>query len=155
MAGDARQRFCTRCALPVHDLSAMNDADALKLLTAPAERVCVRYGVRPDGTVVTGGRCLWIRRVLRAALVAAVSAAFWMVVVLLQRPWQALTRSSAPPAPSSAPSQTEAEQAQLENLLRSINADNAREHKHLGARSSGERDRLRAELRHQRYDPKE
>src|SRR5262245_61079915 len=76
MTGDDRERFCARCALPVHDLSAMNDADALTLLTAPDDRVCVRYGVRADGTVVTGGRGVWIRRVVRAALVAVVSAGF-------------------------------------------------------------------------------
>src|SRR5262245_25879989 len=70
MAGDDRARFCSRCDLTVHDLSAMPEADARALLAGEAERMCVRFAVRPDGTVVTGRGGRWFRHSLNAFGVA-------------------------------------------------------------------------------------
>jgi hypothetical protein len=95
MAGDARARFCTKCDRTVHDLSAMNDANARALLADPAERVCVRFAVRRDGTVVTGGRGRWLGSALGALAIAVVAVVFWTSVTLLQRPWRALARTLA------------------------------------------------------------
>lgn len=92
MAGDDRERFCTRCTLTVHDLSAMTDADARALLAVPAERLCVRFGVRRDGTVVTRRATRWFGRSLRALGVAVAAVVFWTGVTLLQRPWRAVAR---------------------------------------------------------------
>jgi hypothetical protein len=101
-AGDDRERFCTRCSLTVHDISAMTDADARALLAGPAERVCVRFGVRRDGTVVTRGPTRWFDGSLSALGVAVAAIVFWAGVTLLQRPWRMLARrlaASTSPAP--------------------------------------------------------
>jgi hypothetical protein len=92
MAGDERERFCTRCSLTVHDLSAMTEADARALLAGPAERQCVRFGVRRDGTVVTRGPTRWLGRSLLALGVAVAAVVFWAGVTLLQWPWRMLAR---------------------------------------------------------------
>ncbi|MCB9795805.1 MAG: hypothetical protein H6741_24175 [Alphaproteobacteria bacterium] len=49
MSGDERQRFCQSCAKHVHDLSAMTERQARRVLEEP--KVCVRYTVEPDGQV--------------------------------------------------------------------------------------------------------
>jgi hypothetical protein len=95
MAGDARARFCTKCDRTVHDLSAMADTDARALLAGPAERLCVRFAVRRDGTVVTGGRGRWLGSALGALGLAVAAFVFWTGVTLLQRPWRALARRLA------------------------------------------------------------
>ena len=92
MAGDERERFCTRCSLSVRDLSAMTEADARTLLAGPPERLCVRFGFRRDGTVVTRGPTRWLAGSLRALGVAVAAVVFWTGVTLLQRPWRAVAR---------------------------------------------------------------
>ena len=102
MAGDERERFCTRCSRTVHDLSAMTEAEARTLLAGPAEQMCVRFGVRRDGTVATRGSMRWFERFAGAIGVAVAAAVFWTGVVLLQRPWRAVARmlaASTSPAP--------------------------------------------------------
>ena len=100
MAGDDRARFCKECDLTVHDLSAMSEADARALLAGPAERVCVRFGVRRDGTVVTRSPVRWLGASLGALGIAVAAVAFWAGVTFLQRPWRALARKLiASPAP--------------------------------------------------------
>jgi hypothetical protein len=72
MTGDARRRHCAACDKHVHDLSAMTEDDAWRLLRrSPA--VCVRYTCRADGTVVHAERRGGRARIPRALL--AVGAA--------------------------------------------------------------------------------
>lgn len=53
MKGDERKRFCEGCGLHVHNLSSMTRRDAESLLKANPEHLCVRYGQRSDGRIVT------------------------------------------------------------------------------------------------------
>lgn len=50
MTGDDRRRFCGQCNKHVHDLSAMREREA-KALLATGDKLCVRYTVKPDGTM--------------------------------------------------------------------------------------------------------
>ena len=95
MTGGDRERFCERCALTVHNLSAMTEEDARRLIAGSNGRLCVRYFGRRDGTVINrrGGRWIgWAAHVFGLALLAI---AFWASVVMVQRPWQALARRIA------------------------------------------------------------
>ncbi len=51
MTGDSRRRHCGSCDKHVHDLSAMTEREAAKLV-ASSRDLCVRYAARPDGTVI-------------------------------------------------------------------------------------------------------
>lgn len=53
MKGGEQKRFCEGCGLHVHNLSAMTRRDAHNLLQANPDRLCIRYGQRPDGAIVT------------------------------------------------------------------------------------------------------
>jgi hypothetical protein len=53
MAGDARVRHCGDCHKNVYNLSEMTRADAEALLQKHEGRLCVRYYVRADGTMLT------------------------------------------------------------------------------------------------------
>jgi hypothetical protein len=55
MRGNAAVRFCGRCEKHVYNLSAMPADAADGLLARTRFGVCVRYAVRSDGTIVTGG----------------------------------------------------------------------------------------------------
>jgi hypothetical protein len=83
-------RFCGACNKNVYDLSSMTRADALALIERHEGRCCVRFYVRPDGTVLTedcpvGVRALLKQAERRALLTAAagvsVVAAFVAFVV--------------------------------------------------------------------------
>lgn len=115
MAGDDRARFCEKCDLTVHDLSAMKDAEARALLAGPARRLCVRFNVRRDGTVVTRSRTRWLGASLGALGIAIAAVAFWAGVMLLQRPWRALARklaaSTSPMAFRSSPTKDDQERS--------------------------------------------
>src|SRR6185369_16746350 len=43
MTGDDKIRFCGQCKLNVHNLSAMSEAEALKLMDASEGKLCVRF----------------------------------------------------------------------------------------------------------------
>ena len=130
MAGD-RARFCTKCARTVHDLSAMTERDARALVAGSAERRCVRFAVRPDGTVVTGGGGRWLGSALGALGVALAALVFWASVALLQRPWRALARrlaASTSPAPLPAqPSKDDEERRRAYDEVMKRLADSSRE----------------------------
>lgn len=52
MSGDDLRRHCSACDKPVHDLSAMRQADAAALLRVHAGALpCVRYTAAADGTL--------------------------------------------------------------------------------------------------------
>ena len=53
MPGGARSRFCPRCALDVHNLSAMSRAEVARLLQGHEGRLCVRFSRAADGRVKT------------------------------------------------------------------------------------------------------
>jgi hypothetical protein len=53
LAGDERRRFCPRCGLDVHNLSAMTREDASRLVEARNGRLCVRFARMPGGRVET------------------------------------------------------------------------------------------------------
>lgn len=52
MSGDDRQRHCSKCDKPVHDLSTMS-ADEANALLRSAETPCVRVHRREDNSIVT------------------------------------------------------------------------------------------------------
>jgi hypothetical protein len=113
MAGDDRRRFCGRCSLHVHDLSAMREEAVMKLLAGPDPQLCIRYSVRGDGTAVIGGESR-LRVALRVVGLVAVSLWFWATVVLVQLPWLALTRRVQPASAAARPQQAERDRKELE-----------------------------------------
>lgn len=71
MQGSAQVRFCTRCEKRVFDLSAMTEAEAEALLAKKRFGICVRYALRPDGTIVSGACPSAQPKVPRAVAAAA------------------------------------------------------------------------------------
>ena len=53
MEGDDKVRFCGQCRLHVFNLSAMDLEEAAAKVTEHADRLCVRFFRRHDGTVLT------------------------------------------------------------------------------------------------------
>ena len=73
MTGDARVRFCGRCAKNVYNLSAMTRQEGEALLREK-EGLCVRLYRRRDGTVLTADCPVGVRRErLRQRLWASIS----------------------------------------------------------------------------------
>ena len=76
MAGDGRKRFCGDCKLHVYNLSGMTKYDAENLLRLSEGRLCVRYYLRPDGTVLTQDCPVgWARVKRRVSIFASATAA--------------------------------------------------------------------------------
>lgn len=70
MSGNEKVRFCSHCALQVHDLSAMTTVEAMSLVGKSGGRLCVRYYRQQDGTIRTATQTLHnIKR--RASILAA------------------------------------------------------------------------------------
>ncbi len=92
MPGDDRRRFCNRCQLHVHDLSAMTAAEAEALLRAAGQgRLCVRLHRRADGKVMTQDCPVGRRRRWRRAFARAIA-----FVVAFGSGLAACARSSSP-----------------------------------------------------------
>jgi hypothetical protein len=53
LPGDNRTRFCSRCGLNVHNLSAMPRDEAAQLVEARSGPLCVRFARAADGRVKT------------------------------------------------------------------------------------------------------
>ncbi len=53
MIGDDRVRFCGQCGLNVYNLSNMSQIEAERLIMEREGKLCVRFYVRADGTVLT------------------------------------------------------------------------------------------------------
>ncbi|MBV9462974.1 MAG: hypothetical protein JO317_01995 [Verrucomicrobiae bacterium] len=53
MSGDERARFCSHCSKHVYNLSAMSAAEARALVREKEGKLCVRYFLRGDGTILT------------------------------------------------------------------------------------------------------
>jgi hypothetical protein len=73
MQGDGQVRFCGRCEKKVYNLSAMAAEEAEALLARKRFGLCVKYAVRPDGTIVTGA-CPSAQARANAALALAAAA---------------------------------------------------------------------------------
>ena len=88
MQGDARRRHCLACDRHVHDLSAMDERAARRLLRR-SPNVCVRYVCRADGTVVHAerrlGRTLLPRALALLGAAAVATPAFAGVAVTAER----------------------------------------------------------------------
>jgi hypothetical protein len=152
MAGDDRRRFCGRCSLHVHDLSAMREEAVMKLIAGPDPQLCIRYSVRDDGTAVIGESR--VRRWLRVAGLVALGAAFWATVVLVQLPWLALTRKLSPaPAAPQAKSDTRARE-ELERRLHAIRREMRRYEDVQGTMLDGDRDEFRIQVKHRKHAKK-
>jgi hypothetical protein len=74
MIGDARVRFCGKCAKNVYNLSEMTRDEAEGLLARAEGSVCVRLYKRNDGTVMTSDCPVGVKR-KRFRRVAAAAAA--------------------------------------------------------------------------------
>lgn len=77
MAGDQKTRFCGQCTLNVHNFSAMTEQEVLRLLAESEGRVCGRFYLRRDGTILTQDCPVGIAAMRRrlARLVGSVAAA--------------------------------------------------------------------------------
>jgi hypothetical protein len=53
MPGDDRVRFCDHCQRQVHNLSAMTEDEAVRLVCAQAGELCVRFSRDPKGRTAT------------------------------------------------------------------------------------------------------
>ncbi len=78
MFGNDEVRFCSHCAKDVHNISAMNRAEAEKLVKKSKGNICVRYTKTPEGKLITAPPKLTqiTKRVTIAATVLATSLAF-------------------------------------------------------------------------------
>jgi hypothetical protein len=81
MYGDNRKRFCGDCKLNVYNLSGMTRDEAENLIQIAEGRLCVRYYMRPDGTVITADCPVgWAKVKQRTKLFA--TAVFSMLMTL-------------------------------------------------------------------------
>lgn len=53
MVGDERVRYCGQCSLHVYNLSGMTKREAEGLVANAEGRLCVRYYMRADGSILT------------------------------------------------------------------------------------------------------
>lgn len=53
MTGDERSRFCASCQKNVYNISAMTSKEASDLIREKEGKLCVRYFLRRDGTILT------------------------------------------------------------------------------------------------------
>lgn len=104
MEGDDRQRFCGHCRMHVHNLSAMTREEA-EVLMASAEKPCVRFQRRADGTTVFAGcpRKEAGRRKLSRVAAAGLAAAGSVALASCQKePPPVMGEIGPPPAPEHA-----------------------------------------------------
>ena len=65
MSGDDKRRFCDRCQLHVHNLSAMSPIEQRTLLSERGVRRCVAYLTTSNSIRVRSGTWLFLQRWLR------------------------------------------------------------------------------------------
>lgn len=112
MQGDEKKRYCERCQLHVHNLSAMTPSEQREVLALGTGRKCISYMKRADAQTVDASTWLriqsssWLPRWL-AAIIAVFSSSCTQSyrttgVPLPLPPSQESSASSAPvPLPSS------------------------------------------------------
>jgi hypothetical protein len=82
MEGDERVRQCGLCRMNVYNLSAMSHADMEELVEATEGRRCVRFFLRPDGTVLTRDCPVgWAALKRRLAWIAGVAAVLLTLIL--------------------------------------------------------------------------
>jgi hypothetical protein len=62
MFGDERVRFCGQCKLNVYNLSDMTKIEAERLVARADGRLCIRYYMRRDGSILTNNFDRLLRR---------------------------------------------------------------------------------------------
>ena len=65
MFGNERVRFCSQCKLNVYNLSDMTKNEAEELVSRADGRLCVRYYMRRDGSIITNNCPVGLRRIKR------------------------------------------------------------------------------------------
>jgi hypothetical protein len=82
MEGDARRRFCQRCKLHVHDVSALSEEQIIALVNDRPEGVCARFFQRTDGTILTRDCPVGVVTLRRRVMTRLVTAlAFCLAIV--------------------------------------------------------------------------
>ncbi|BCM93747.1 hypothetical protein IAD21_05638 [Abditibacteriota bacterium] len=110
MHGDDRSRFCPSCAKNVYNLSAMTRDDAQFLLQEKEGRLCVRFFLREDGTMLTQdcpvGVAALKERSPSFALWAGVASLIVLAGALLSPSLMAGAHAQPEPQNGQAPAQT-------------------------------------------------
>jgi hypothetical protein len=122
MRGDERSRYCQRCSLRVHDLSALSEAEVRALLLKTEGRVCGRLFKRRDGTVITRD-CPTGVRALRLRLFRGLAAGAAMLTALVG--YRAVTRERSCPSEQDLAEQTAFERVEAKLDERFIEAREA------------------------------
>jgi hypothetical protein len=65
MYGNERVRFCGQCKLNVYNLSDMTKSEAEDLVTRADGRLCIRYYMRADGSIITNNCPVGLWRIKR------------------------------------------------------------------------------------------
>jgi hypothetical protein len=65
MFGDERVRFCGQCKLNVYNLSDMTKIEAERLVARADGRLCIRYYMRRDGSILTNNCPVGLRKFKR------------------------------------------------------------------------------------------
>ena len=95
MYGSERQRFCGDCKLNVYNLSGMTTAEAEQLIQNAEGRLCVRFYMRADGSVLTQDCPVgWAK--VKQRLSHAATAIFSLVVSFTGGLWAMNMFGSAP-----------------------------------------------------------
>jgi hypothetical protein len=84
MKGNDQVRHCGRCDQKVYDLSRLPQAEAAALVRRQEGRLCVRFYVRDDGTIVTADCWSRLRALGRRGALAAVA----LVALVLLDVWR-------------------------------------------------------------------
>ena len=99
MAGDARVRFCGKCAKNVYNLSEMTREEGESLLAKNEGAVCVRLYKRADGTVMTTDCPVGVKRKRVRRVVALAAMAFGAAGTLaVASPHRPMMGGALPPA---------------------------------------------------------
>jgi hypothetical protein len=82
MQGDDRIRFCQQCRLNVYNLSAMTRQEAEALVRDKEGRLCARFYVRRDGTMLTDNCPVGFRAARRTLVMqlGAIATAFTLLL---------------------------------------------------------------------------
>ena len=77
MFGDERIRFCAQCKLNVYNLSDMTKSEAEQLVASADGRLCIRYYMRSDGSIITNNCPVGLRKIKRrlSRVATAISSA--------------------------------------------------------------------------------
>ncbi|MBI5201843.1 MAG: hypothetical protein HY925_09685 [Elusimicrobia bacterium] len=86
MKGDDKVRHCDLCGLNVYNLSALKRKNAEELIQKKEGRLCVRFYMRSDGTVLTADCPVGLRKV-RIRLAKCVGALVALLAIVGLGAW--------------------------------------------------------------------